>query len=59
MVGAIIYINFSGYYETFYEWKEKNKSISRDKGILKYLTKECVITSEEDAEKDEDKLKIY
>ena len=40
MDGAIRYINFREYYETFYEWKEKTKTIARHKGILKYLTKE-------------------
>ena len=41
--GAIRYINFSGDYEKFYEWKEKTKAITRHKGILKYLTKEVYI----------------
>ena len=43
MVGAIRYIQFSGDYDKFYEWKEKTKEISRQKGIRKYLTKEVEI----------------
>ena len=42
----------------FDEWK-KNKAISRHKGILKYLTKDVEIPTEEEAENDEDKTKIY
>ena len=45
--GAIRYINFSGDYEKFYEWKEKTKNIARHKGILKYLTKEVEILPED------------
>ena len=37
----------------------KTKAIARHKGILKYLTKELEITSEEDAENNEYQLNIY
>ena len=37
MAGESIYIKFSGDYKKFDEWKEKNKAISRHKGIMKYL----------------------
>ena len=50
MAGAIRYIKFSGYYDTFEECKERTKEISRHKGILKYLSKEVEITIEEEAE---------
>ena len=59
MSGAIRYIKFSGDYEKFYYWKENNKSIARHKGIPKYLTKQWYTATEEDAETDEDKIKIY
>ena len=59
MAGAIRYINFSGDYENFDYWKENTKSITRHKGILKYLTKEVYVPTEDEAENDEDKLKIY
>ena len=39
MAGAIRYINFSGDYDKFYEWKENTKSIARHMNILKYLIK--------------------
>ena len=55
---AIRYIKFSGDYNKFGEWKENTKSIARHKGILKYLTNQWEITSEEDAEDYKDKLKI-
>ena len=59
MDGSIRYIKFSGDYDKFDERKENNKAIARNKGILKYLTKEWDITTEEDSETDGDKLKIY
>ena len=59
MAGAIKYIKFSEEYENFYECKEKTKGISRQKSIIKYLTKEVEIPTEEAAENDEDKMKIY
>ena len=59
MVGDTRYIKFSGDYENFDEWKEKSKEISRHKGILKYLTKEVEILTEEEAGNDKDKIKIY
>ena len=40
MAGTIRYIKFSGDYEFFCECKENTKSIARQKGILKYVTKE-------------------
>ena len=43
MPGSIRYINFSGYYDKFDEWKENTKAVYRHKGILKYLTKEVEI----------------
>ena len=43
MDGSIRYINFSGDYENFDEWKENNKEIPSHKEILNYLTKECEI----------------
>ena len=46
-------IKLSGDYEKFYEWKEKTKEISRHKGIIKYLTKEVKIPTEEETEKNE------
>ena len=52
------YINFSGDYEKFDEWKNKTKSIVSHKGIMKYLTKKLLITTEEDAETYEYKLNI-
>ena len=39
--------------------ERKTKAIARHKGILNYLTKEWDISSEEDAESDKNKLKIY
>ena len=33
-------IKFGGFYENFYEWKEKTKEIAVHKGIYKYLTKQ-------------------
>ena len=39
--------------------EKKPKAIARHKGILKYLTEEWEIPSEEDAENDEYKSKIY
>ena len=37
----------------------KEKAITRHKGILKYLTKEVEIPTEDEAYNDEDKMKIY
>ena len=59
MAGAIRYINFSGDYEIFDERKEKTKAIYGHKGIIKYLTKEVEIPTEDEAENYEDKIKIY
>ena len=59
MTGSIIYINFSGDYDKFYEWKGKTKAIVIHKDILKYLTKEVEILTEEEAENGEEKMKIY
>ena len=56
---AIIYINFSGDYDKFYKWMEYKNSIARHKGVLKYLTKEVEISIEDEAENDEEKMKIY
>ena len=39
--------------------KRKSKEIEGHKGILNYPTKQWEITSEDDAENDKDKLKIY
>ena len=39
MEDTIKFIKFSGDKEIFDEWKENNKEISRQKEILKYLTK--------------------
>ena len=39
--------------------EKKTKAIVSHKDILKYLTKEWEITSEEDAEDEKDKIKIY
>ena len=36
---AIKYINFSGDYDKFYEWRLKTKAISIHKSILNYLKK--------------------
>ena len=47
---AIIYINFSGDYDKFYKWMEYTKSITRHKGVLKYLTKEVEISTEDEVE---------
>ena len=58
MSGAIRYINFSGDYENFDEWKENTKAIFRHKGILKYLTKEVEPPTEDETENDEEKMKI-
>ena len=55
--GAIKYIKLSEYHDKFYEWKENPKTIYRHKGILKYLTKEAEIPTEE--ENDDNKMKIY
>ena len=52
MAGATRYIKFSGDYDKFDEWKENTKAISKHKGILKYLTKEVEIPTEEEAEND-------
>ena len=38
MEGSIRYINFRGYYDKFYECKERSKPIARHKGVLKYIT---------------------
>ena len=57
MTEAIIYIKFIGDHDNFNDWK--NKSIERQKGILKYLKKQWEIPSEEDSENEEDKFKIY
>ena len=46
MAGSIRYTNFSDDYEKIDGRKEKNRSIERHKGILKYLTKEWEITTE-------------
>ena len=59
MSGAIRYIKFSGYYDKFDDWRLNTKAISRHKGILKYLKKEEEITTEEEVENDEYKMKIY
>ena len=59
MEGSIRYINFSGYYDKFDEWKEKTKAIARHKGILKCLTKEWEIPKEEDADYAPYLLNIY
>ena len=59
MAGIVRYTHFSGSYDKFGEWKENKKAISRHKGILKYLAKEVYITTEDEAEIDEEKLKIY
>ena len=56
---AIKYLKFSGDCDNFYEWKENTKEIVKHKGILKYLTKEWEIPTEEDEETDEEKVKIY
>ena len=53
MEGDIRYIKLSGDYDKFYELKEKTKAIFRHKGILKYLTKEVEISTEDEAENDE------
>ena len=37
----------------FYEWKENKKAIDRHKGLLKYLTKEVEIPTEDEAESEE------
>ena len=58
MEGSIRYIKLSVEYDKFYQWKENTKEISRHKGILKYLTKEVEIPTEEEA-KNEDNMKIY
>ena len=47
MAGAIIYIKFIRDYDKFDNWKEKTKEIARHKGIIKYLTKEVKIPTEE------------
>ena len=59
MAGAIRYINFSGDYDKFDECKQKTKAIARHKVLLKYLTKEWYIPTQEYAETDEYKLNIY
>ena len=59
MSGAIRYIKFSGDYDKFDQCKEKTKAIDRHKGILKYLTKEVDIPIEDEAENDEERMKIY
>ena len=59
MARFIRYINISGDYEKFDQWKENNKEIARHKGILKYLTKEVEILTEEEAENGQDRMKIY
>ena len=50
---------FSGDYDKFDEWKEKTKEIARHRGILKYLEEEVEIPTEEEAENDGEKMKIY
>ena len=59
MTGAISYIKFSIDYDRFYEWKENKKAIKIHMGILKYLTKEVEIPTEDKAEKYEEKINIY
>ena len=59
MAGYIIYINFSGDNDKFYQWKENTEAIARHKYILKYLTKEVYIPKEDEAENDVEKMKIY
>ena len=59
MDGAIRYIKFSGEYEKFDYWKENTKAISVHKCILKYLTKQVEIPTEDEADTDEDEMKIY
>ena len=59
MAEAIRYINFSGDYYKFDECKEKTKAMSRNKGILKYLTIKLEIPTEDEEDNDEDKMKIY
>ena len=59
MAGSISYIKFSGDYDKFDEWKENTKPISIHKVILKYLTKEVDIPTEDESDNDEDKMKIY
>ena len=59
MAGSIIIIKFSGDYYKFDEWKENTEEMARHKGILKYLTKEVEISIEDEAENDEEKMKIY
>ena len=57
--GDIRCIKFSGDHEKFDQWKEKTKDIARHKGILKNMTKEVEIPTEDEAYNDEDKMKIH
>ena len=56
---SISCIKFIGNYDKFYYWKKITKAIARHKGILKYITKEADIPTEDKAYNDEDKMKIY
>ena len=55
MSGAIMYIKFNGDYDKFDEQKENTREIAIHKGILKYLTKEVNISTEDEAENDKEK----
>ena len=57
--GSIRRIIFSGDYDKFDQWKENTKDIARHKVILKYMTKEVDIPTEDEAYNDENKIKIY
>ena len=59
MAEAIRYINFCSDCDKFDEFKEKTKAMSRNKGILKYLTIKLEIPTEDEEDNDEDKMKIY
>ena len=59
MAASIRHIKFSGNYGSIYEWRENINEIARHKVILKYLTKEVEIPTEDKSENDEEKMKIY
>ena len=59
MAASIRYIRFRGAFGDFYDWRENTKIISRHKGILKHLGEKVEISTEDKAENDEEKMKIY
>ena len=59
VAGPISCIKFIGDYDKFYQWKKITKAIARHKGILKYITKQADIPTEDKAYNDEYKMKIY